>query len=145
LIYIFFRQRKDKKNEETVHPEFKITNPLKLSTAIKFGLFFAVIIVVVEFAQRYLGSSVAYLTSVLAGLTDVDAISLSLSRLTKSSQLSINVASAAVVIAALVNTVTKGVIAYVSGTEELRKPVIKAFAYMLLTGIISALVVFYVL
>ena len=144
LIYIFIRQRKGKKKEETVHPEFKITNPLKLSTAIKFGLFFAVIIVVVEYAQRYLGSSGVYLTSLLAGLTDVDAISLSLSRLTKSSQLSINVASAAVVIAALVNTVTKGVIAYVSGTEELRKPVIKAFAYMLLTGIISAFVAFYV-
>ncbi len=145
LFYILVVLRNEKNKEEAVSPDFEITNPLKLSTAIKFGLFFALIIVAVEVAQRYLGSSGIYLTSLIAGLTNVDVISLSLSRLTSTSQLSLEVASVAVVIAALVNTVTKGVIAYVSGTKELRKPVITAFVYMLLTGIISSIIVFYVL
>jgi uncharacterized membrane protein (DUF4010 family) len=145
LFYILVVLRNEKNKEEAVSPDFEITYPLKLSTAIKFGLFFALIIVAVEVAQRYLGSSGIYLTSLIAGLTNVDVISLSLSRLTSTSQLSLEVASVAVVIAALVNTVTKGVIAYVSGTKELRKPVITAFVYMLLTGIISSIIVFYVL
>ena len=143
LITIFVVQRNNTEKEETVHPEFKITNPLKLSTAIKFGLFFAVILVVVEYAQRYLGTSGVYLTSLVAGLTDVDAISLSLSRLANRSQIAIDVAGSAVIIAALVNTITKGVIAYVSGTKELRRPVIKAFSFMFLMGILSAVVVFF--
>jgi uncharacterized membrane protein (DUF4010 family) len=143
LITIFLIQRKDRKKEDAVHPEFSITNPLKLSTAIKFGLFFAVIIVVVEYAQRYLGTSGVYLTSLFAGLTDVDAISLSLSRLANRSQIALDVAGSAVIIAALVNTVTKGVITYVSGTKELREPVIKTFLFILLVGIVSGLVVFY--
>ncbi|MBW6474665.1 MAG: MgtC/SapB family protein [Anaerolineaceae bacterium] len=143
LITIFFVQRNDRKKEEAVHPEFTITNPLKLSTAIKFGLFFAVILIMVEYAQRYLGTSGVYLTSLVAGLTDVDAISLSLSRLANRSQIALDVAGSAVIIAALVNTITKGVIAYVSGTKELRRPVIKAFSFMLLVGIVSGVIVFY--
>jgi uncharacterized membrane protein (DUF4010 family) len=37
LVYIFFFQNKSLDEEGAVHPEFTMTNPLKLSTAIKFG------------------------------------------------------------------------------------------------------------
>ena len=143
LVYIFFFQKKSFDEEEAVHPEFTITNPLKLSTAIKFGLLYALISIVVDIAQRFLGSSGVYLVSFVAGITDVNAITLSISRLTSTVQLTLNVAAIAVIIAALVNTLAKGVISFVSGSPELRKTVIRAFVIMLVSGILSSAIVFF--
>jgi len=144
LVYIFFFQKKSFDEEEAVHPEFTITNPLKLSTAIKFGLLYAIISILVDIAQRFLGSSGVYLVSFVAGITDVNAITLSISRLVSTFQLTLNVAAIAVIIAALVNTLAKGVISFVSGSPELRKPVIRAFLIMLASGIVSSAIVFFV-
>ncbi len=143
VIFIFIIQRKKLTKTSTIHPEYKITNPLKLSTAIKFGLLFAFVLVVVESAQTVLGSSGVYLASFLTGLTDVDAITLSVTRLTGNAQLSSDVAGVAVIIAALMNTIAKGAISYFSGSTELRSSVIKAFVLMILAGVISGGVVFY--
>jgi uncharacterized membrane protein (DUF4010 family) len=144
-VLIIFGTRKDgKSREDTIHPEFKITNPLKLMTAIKFGLLFALVLVVVEFAQSFLGSSGVYLASFLTGLTDVDAITLSVTRLTDNAEISISVAGAAVLIAALTNTLSKGAIAFSSGSQEFKSFVIKAFAWMIAVGIISGVLTIFV-
>ena len=112
--------QKSKLTEKTtIHPEYRITNPLKLSTAIKLGLLFAFVLIVVEYSQTLLGSSGVYLASFLTGLTDVDAITLSVTRLAKSAQLSSDVAGVAVIIATLMNTISKGAISYFSGSPEL--------------------------
>jgi uncharacterized membrane protein (DUF4010 family) len=145
VIFILVTQKKKLTETDTIHPEYKITNPLKLSTAIKFGLLFAFVLVVVEYAQKFLGSSGVYLASFLTGLTDVDAITLSVTRLVESTQLSSDVAGVAVIIAALMNTISKGAISYFSGSAELRSPVIKAFILMILVGLISSGVVFYLI
>ena len=145
LLFIFVSQKSELTETTTIHPEYRITNPLKLSTAIKFGLLFAFVLIVVEYSQTLLGSSGVYLASFLTGLTDVDAITLSVTRLAQSTQLSSDVAGIAVIIAALMNTVSKGAISYFSGTQELRSPVIKAFILMILVGVISGWVVFYFL
>ena len=142
LVYMFIIQNKSLDEEGAVHPNFTITNPLKLSTAIKFGLLYALVSIVVDIAQQFLGSSGVYLVSFVAGITDVNAITLSISRLTSMIQLTLNVAAIAVLIAALVNTLAKGVISFVSGSPELRKTVIRAFFIMLVSGIVSSAIVF---
>ncbi len=143
LLYIFLGQKSRQTEDSTIHPKYKITNPLKLSTAIKFGLLFAFVLIVVEYSQTFLGSSGVYLASFLTGLTDVDAITLSVTRLAERSQLSADVAGISVIIAALMNTVSKGTISYFSGSKELRSQVIKAFILMIVVGVISSVVVFY--
>jgi uncharacterized membrane protein (DUF4010 family) len=145
LLFMFVLQKRNPDDQPTIQPEFKITNPLKLSTAIKFGLLFAVVLVLVEYAQTLFGSSGVYLASFLTGLTDVDAITLSVTRLANSGQLASEVAGAAVVIAALMNTVSKGAIAYFSGSPELRRPVIRALGLMIAVGILSGGLVFFLL
>jgi uncharacterized membrane protein (DUF4010 family) len=99
-------------------------------------------LIVVEYSQKLLGSSGVYLASFLTGLTDVDAITLSVTRLTENAQLTSDVAGISIIIAAVMNTVSKGAISYFSGSPELRKPVIRAFVLMVLTGLISGGVVF---
>jgi uncharacterized membrane protein (DUF4010 family) len=141
LFFVFVVQ-KDRLEGKVVAPQpSEIENPLKLSTAIKFGLLFAVVLVVLEYAQSFLGSTGVYLTSFVSGLTDVDAIALSVTRLAASAQLASDVAGTAVVIAAVMNTVSKGAICYFSGTPELRRPVLRAFALMVLAGAISGALV----
>jgi uncharacterized membrane protein (DUF4010 family) len=137
LFFVFVVQKDRLKEKTTAHQPSEIENPLKLSTAVKFGLVFAIVLVVLEYAQSFLGSTGVYLASFVSGLTDVDAIALSVTRLAANAQLQSDVAGTAVVIAALMNTVSKGAICYSSGTPELRRPVIKAFVLMVLAGAVS--------
>jgi len=142
LIIVALLQRRSSVVEGGPESPLYVGHPLRLSTAVKFGLVFAVVLVVVEFARGYLGSTGVYLTSALAGATDVDAITLSVSRLASGGQLNPKVAGISVVIAALVNTVSKGAIAYFTGSHELRRVVLRAFGVVLVVGIASSLIVF---
>ena len=56
-------------------------NPFELSEAIKFGLLFGIVTVVAKAAEAYFGATGLYLAGAVAGLTDVDAISLSMANL----------------------------------------------------------------
>ena len=144
IVIIFGFKKNEQSQDDTIHPEFEITNPLKLMTAIKFGLLFALVLIVVEFAQSLLGSTGVYLASFLTGLTDVDAITLSVTRLTDNAEIPMNVAGAAVLIAALTNTFSKGAIAFSSGSQEFKDFVVKAFAWMIAVGIVSGVLTIYV-
>ncbi|HUF39457.1 MAG TPA: MgtC/SapB family protein [Anaerolineales bacterium] len=143
LVAAFAPQKSVQREEPAVHPEFKIANPLKLSTAIKFGILFAVVLVAVEYAQEFTGPTGVYLTGFLTGLTDVDAITLSVTRLAGRGQLLPDVAGATVLIAVLANTLTKGLISYFSGSPGLRGPVLRAVFLMILAGAVSGGLVFF--
>jgi len=139
LVIILILQWKSTTNESNLERSFKLAHPLKLSTAIKFGLVFAVVLIIVEFAQESFGSIGVYFASATAGLTDVDAITLSVSRLASNAQLDIQVAGMAVVIAALMNTIAKGAIAYFLGSHELRRTVLRSFGVIFLVGLFSGM------
>ncbi|MBN1231714.1 MAG: MgtC/SapB family protein [Anaerolineales bacterium] len=124
-------------NGEEHDSEIDISNPLKLGTAIKFGVIFAVVILVVEVARYFLGNSGIYLTSLVAGVTSVDAITLSVTRLAGNSSVAVHVAGTAVVIAALTNTVAKAVIAYSLGSPVLRRLVSWSLGAVLLSGAVT--------
>jgi uncharacterized membrane protein (DUF4010 family) len=140
-LFIFVTQRDRPREEAAVHEPSEVKNPLRLLTAIRFGLLFALVLIVLEYAQSFLGATGVYLASFLSGLTDVNAITLSVSRLVDNGELTSDVAGTAILIAALMNTVSKGTICYFSGTPELRRPVIKAFILMVLAGAISGALV----
>ncbi len=138
LVIIFIHHRKDKTSEIKSEQSINVANPLKLSTAIKFGLLFAVVLLIIEFAQSSFGSIGVYFASAIAGLTDVDAITLSVSRMASNAQLDLQVTGVAVIIAALMNTTSKGAIVYFTGSKELRRTVILSFGLILLVGILSS-------
>jgi uncharacterized membrane protein (DUF4010 family) len=144
LIYNLITQKKNQNKNETVHPEYKITNPLKITTAIKFGLIYAFLLVGMEYAQRFFGTSGVYITSFLTGLTGISAITLNISQLAENAKVSSDVAGVALIIAVLMNTVSKGAISHYSGSPELRNEVIKAFLLMIIVGVISGGIVFYI-
>jgi len=131
----FFQLRKEENKGGTATLE--ISNPLELWQAIKFGILFGIIIVVARAAQFFFGTAGVYVSSFLTGLTEVDAITLSLSKLEQGSLVP-TVAVHGIIIATLANTVVKAMIS-ATGAPSLRRQAIPVFAAILGAGILALL------
>ena len=113
-------------------------NPFELDAAIKFGLLFGVIVLVSKAAQVYLGDAGLYLAAAVAGLTDVDAITLAMANLARGDAAQLHVAARAIVIAVMANTLTKCGMAIGLGSPELRRITLPIAALLLVTGAVGA-------
>jgi uncharacterized membrane protein (DUF4010 family) len=102
---------------------------------------YAVILVASNGAQSYFGDAGVYLSSVVAGLADVDAITLSMAQLHESGDVSARIATRAILIAAAANTVLKGAIVAVTGTRALRRAVMPGLAIIVGASLGAALLV----
>jgi uncharacterized membrane protein (DUF4010 family) len=114
-------------------------NPFELGQAIRFGVLFGVVTFVAKAAQVYLGDAGLYLAGALAGLTDVDAIVLSMAQLAQTEPASEAVAARTVVIAALANTLVKGAMAIFMGAPALRGVMLPSTLAILAVGALAAL------
>ena len=142
VIAVYILRRRGRAEEKAVHGGVELSNPLRLKTAITFGLVFAVVLVAVEAANEYFGSAGVYIASILAGITDVDSITLSVSNLSLKGLLDPRVAAIAIILATIMNTIAKAVMAMVLGTPRLRRLVSRAFGLVVLAGLISGVVIF---
>ena len=133
--YLFFSQRTAEK------ADVQFSNPFDLASAIKFGLLYGLVLLVSRAAQMYLGDTGLYLSSILSGVADVDAITLSMSELSKTGVVEMPTAALAIVLATLSNTTVKGGIALAMGGKALRKPLAIGIAAMLLVGIGTAFLI----
>jgi uncharacterized membrane protein (DUF4010 family) len=132
IAYLYFRGRRERAPAEDV----KLSNPFELGSAIKFGVIFALVLLATKAATKYFGAKGIYAAAVLAGTTDVDAITLSMANLAQS-ELTPAVAVTAIVLAAVSNTISKGVLAFVLGAPGFRGRVALAFGAMILAGLAS--------
>ncbi len=119
----------------SANSEVSLANPFELGSALKFGLIFAAIIFVSRAAQHYLGDSGVFIAAGLAGLTDVDAITLSMANLSRGGSVSESTAAVSILIAVVVNTIVKAGIAISLGALALRRYTIPGFAAVLATGL----------
>ncbi|WP_395355776.1 MgtC/SapB family protein [Vibrio sp. D3] len=91
---------------EQIEQSNKQTNPLALQSALFFGLVLALIMLLAHALSDWFGNAGVLILSALSGITDVDAISLTLGR--QSTQtLSVTTAALGILIAASVNTIVK--------------------------------------
>ena len=135
-VYLYFSQRTDKEGDVS------LSNPFELGPAIKFGLIYAAILLFSKAAQTYLGETGVYLSSIVAGLTDVDAITLSLAQLSQEpGGVDVSTAARAIVLAAMSNTAVKGGIVLVSGAPALRRTLLPGFLLILVTAIGVAFII----
>jgi uncharacterized membrane protein (DUF4010 family) len=129
-IYLYFAQRSEEEGEVT------FTNPFELGPALKFGLIYAGILLISRTALLYLGDTGIFASSILAGLADVDAITLSVARLSQAGgSLEVSTASQAVILAAMSNTIAKGVLVIASGSHGLRRTILPVVLLILVTGL----------
>jgi uncharacterized membrane protein (DUF4010 family) len=100
-----------------------LQNPFQLREAIRFGVVFALVLLVVEAARHYLGCWGIVAASLLAGFVDVDAITLSLSGLSARG-MPVETAAGGIAVAVLANTAAKMGYAAWRGSPEYRKGVV---------------------
>jgi uncharacterized membrane protein (DUF4010 family) len=120
--------------------DVEVSNPFELGPAIKFGLLYAAILLVAKVAQYYFQDAGVYLASVVAGLTDVDAITLSMAELSGApGGVSLSTGARAVVLAVIANTVVKGGIALTTGSGTLRRALLPPLLLMLIVSAVAGL------
>ena len=117
----------------------KLKNPFSLSFAIKFALLFAAVAVLVNRAQTVVSEGAVYAVAALAGLTDVDAITLSMARGTNGP--SAATAVTAITIAVLANTLVKTGLVWWLGSRRLLVRVLPAAAVIMAGAVLSLVLV----
>lgn len=98
-------------------------SPDMLNDAIKFVLVVACVLVVAYYAQLYAGDAGVVLSGLLSGAIDVDAASVSASRLSSGElhQVSLRAAGVSIVAALVSNSIVKGIIARTQGEAAFAK------------------------
>ena len=91
-------------------PELTVRNPFEIGTVLQLSAVIAVIMVVAKIIAGQAGNAGVYVLAAVSGIADVDALTLSMTRLA-GSQVSSGDAATAILIAAAVNTASKSIIA----------------------------------
>ncbi|WP_170134906.1 MgtC/SapB family protein [Acuticoccus kandeliae] len=110
-----------------------ISNPLELTTAFLFAAVLAAILVTLHYLKLWLGTGGVYVTAAISGITDVDALTISVARLV-GDDLTTTSAAIAIFIAVSVNTVVKSAMSLAIGGNVLGMRVISAYAAVLVVG-----------
>jgi uncharacterized membrane protein (DUF4010 family) len=120
-------------------PGVPLRNPFSLQSAVKFGLFFAAVLLVVAGARQVLPGQGYYYVAALAGLTDVDAITLSMAQLARGGGTSAATAAGAIVTAAVANTLVKCGIILSLGSTALRRMIALVTVLAVLAAVLPLL------
>jgi uncharacterized membrane protein (DUF4010 family) len=115
-----------------------LQNPFDFRMALQFAALLTLILILARALRTWFGSLGVYLLAAVAGLSDVDAIAVSLSR-TAPEELALVAAAGAITVAALVNTVVKGLMAVFIGGGTIGRRVGLTNAVVAAGGMISLL------
>jgi uncharacterized membrane protein (DUF4010 family) len=134
---VFWLWYRHPRKEEDPGQPIEVKNPLQLGMALQFSALLAAILLLSEAMKTWFGNDGVYVLSVISGLMDVDAITLSLSRSAKY-DLDAEVAAMGIVLAAATNTLVKGIIfAFIAGIRDnIRMPLF--LLAVILPGLLTA-------
>jgi uncharacterized membrane protein (DUF4010 family) len=136
FLLVYRRQESTPKGPDE---NIKLANPFRLDQAFRTALAFALVTLLSATARDLAGDSGIFLSAFAAGLTDVDAVVLSMAGLVRNGALPQDTATSAVLLAVISNTMTKAAIARVMGGKALGKPVLIGLGAATLVGGIGAL------
>ena len=126
VAWAAFLYLRGKQQDTTDSDASEFSNPFRLGPAIQFGLLYGVILIVSKAASIYLGDGGVYLSALVSGIADVDAITLSMANLSRNGAIADPVAGNAIAIAAATNTLVKGGIVWAIGRGAIRSAVAPA-------------------
>lgn len=138
LLYLpaFIIWKRHQERLEVSRPELT-KNPLDLKSALVFGVLLVAILLLGKFLQEWLGDLGIYVLATTSGIADVDAITLSLTRMSQDT-LALQTAVIGIVIAAATNNLVKAGIAGAIGRRELGTRVAGPMVMSLVAGLAVA-------
>ena len=114
-------------------------NPTELKSAIVFAIVYAVVLLGVAVGKFYLQDSGLYVIAAVSGMTDMDAITLSTSRLVKSNRLDPQIGWKLIIIATMSNLMFKGLIVAAIGHRDMLRKTSVLFGIAILSGAVVLL------
>ena len=133
-LLVFISRRKKHQSHQIVKTPIHIEQPLRMKSALSFGAFFLLILFLSEKIATFLPSSALLAVGALTGITDVDSITLSISQVQKSGEISATLAAHVILIAVLVNTLVKAGIVFLIGSRALFRGVSVSILIAVLVG-----------
>ncbi len=118
--------------DEVPLPE--VHNPCELRFSLLFALLYAVVLFLLAAGRHYLGDRGVYAVSALSGLTDMDAIAVSVSRLCGVGEMTPRVAVRAIIAASMANMIFKCALVGILGDRSLLKRTALGFAVLFAAG-----------
>jgi uncharacterized membrane protein (DUF4010 family) len=100
-------------------PDVPLRNPLQLTGALQMAVLFQVVLMVVHVARGFGGAAGVFTSAAMLGLTDVDALTVSMAR-EAAEDLTPTVAAAAIAVGVLANTALKLGLAVTLGSQPFR-------------------------
>jgi uncharacterized membrane protein (DUF4010 family) len=131
--FAFLRHWGDSREAETTDG---IRNPLRLWSAIRLALALQVTLMVFEIVRQQLGTSGVLASAALLGLTDTDALTLSMNRMATNAELT-RTAAHAITIGVLSNGILKTLVTVVLGGSRFRRLAAAGLLAIVATGAVS--------
>jgi len=120
-------------NEREATKAEEVQNPLRLASAMKMALAFQASLMLISFVSTTIGQSGVLASAALLGLTDMDALTLSMNRHGTTPEL-VTLSAHAIAIGLLGNGVLKVTLALALGVGQYRKLAATGLLALLLTG-----------
>jgi uncharacterized membrane protein (DUF4010 family) len=138
LMWLRSRNQAEPDSDDAASPRAR--SPFALKPALQFGLMFAIVLWCSKAAQVYLSDAGVYLSGVLGGLGGLDAVTLSMARLSRTT-ISQSVAMRSITLGAAANMLLKGGIATLLGTGEVRRLILPLFVLASAVSIATAFLI----
>jgi uncharacterized membrane protein (DUF4010 family) len=116
-------------------------SPFALRPALQFGLIFAIVLWVSKAAQVYLAETGLYLSGFLGGIAGLDAVTLSMARLSTNSGTTLQIAVRSITLGASANMLFKAGISIALGAGEVRRKIWPLFVLATAASVFVAFVV----
>lgn len=120
------------RNEEISQPK----NPAQLKSALVFGAVYALVLLAVAASRQQFGHTALYAVSILSGLTNMDAITLSLGRMIDGRRIPPDTGWRLILIASLANIVFKGVVVAFLAPWRFTAKMLSFFALAMVGGLL---------
>jgi uncharacterized membrane protein (DUF4010 family) len=110
-------------------------NPTQLKSAVVFGAMYAVVLLALAAARQYFGGGGLYVVAAISGLTDMDAITLSASRMVSDESLDPAIGWRLIVVASVANLVFKAALVGGLANRRLLGRIVMLFSVPVIGGV----------
>ena len=125
-----------RKSPAAAGPVETLSNPLQIGPALQMAVTFQVVLFAVEWIRRLFGNAGLLVSGAILGLTDVDALTISMTR-SAAGGIAVGVAAQAIAIGILANCVLKLTLAASLGTPQFRRMTAVVLAAMAIAIAVS--------